>query len=219
MRLLGHLFLAGTLAVSACGDEEHCPGQCPAPGVPTLTIKTADGTASIASAKVLGGPCVHLLCDSAGEAGVPAGYATARITCSGASENPPPCLVELTSLAGDRVQVTAQAKSPGTEVACCAYGSCCPRLDTIRLHGEVVFDPPLVTIAFAPGVDGGLPPDAGEAVEAQPYDAGAEPALDGAQSVDGEESVDANLAVDVEESIDADHAVDAGAAVDMAIDL
>ena len=169
------------LLATACGDKGgYCPGLCPTDSTfPTRTIEVDDGSATIASAEVVGGPCSHLLLRSEGEAGAPTGYAAAQITYYGPAENPATCQVKLTSLFGDTSVVTMRAIATSYEAACCPLGSCCVQTSAITIHKRVVFDQPAQTISFpTPSVDGGAvdaasdaPGNAGDnTIDADGYD-------------------------------------------------
>jgi len=146
----------------ACGKgaSGDCPGLCPVENTnPTMTIEVAGGAAAIASAKVISGPCSHLLVHSDSEAGAPTRYATAQITYNGPADIPPLCLIQLTSIAGDTQVVTATVTATSDQQPCCPLGSCCPAESAITIHPRVVFDQPVQTISFpiriGLGLDGG----------------------------------------------------------------
>ena len=150
-------FFTAACSKSSNGD---CPGLCPAGSTsPTMTIEVAGGAASIASAKVISGPCFHLLVHSDSEAGAPTRYAAAQVTYNGPADIPPLCLIQLTSVAGDTQVVTATVTATSDQQPCCPLGSCCPSESAITIHRHVVFDQPVQTIAFptliGPGLDGG----------------------------------------------------------------
>ena len=122
-----------------------------------MAIEVDGGTAAIASAEIISGPCSRLLTHSAGEAGAQSSYAAVQITYNGPSDTPPQCLIKLTSIAGETVVVTASATASGYAQSCCPYGSCCAQTNDIPVHHRVVFDPPAQTISFpsAQNLDGG----------------------------------------------------------------
>ena len=135
----------------------------------TIQVDQVDGgTAAVASAQVVSGPCAHLLVGSAGEAGVATGYAAVQVTYNGSVDIPPLCLVELTSLDGQTVIVTTPVTATTFQQPCCPYGSCCSKSSAISLHHQVVFDQPVQTISFPTppdqGLDGGGPDAALDAV-------------------------------------------------------
>jgi hypothetical protein len=186
--LLGGLLAAGCSSSSS----SYCPGLCPTESIhPTMTIKVEDGTASIASAEVVSGPCARLLIHSAGEAGVSTGYAAVQVTYNGSTSPPTPlCLVEVTSIKGDTTVVTTQPPTISTDKQpCCPTGSCCSETSAISLHPHVTYDQPVVTVSFP------APPDGGS------NDEDAAQTLDNA-ATDGESEIDAAREIDAE-SIDA----------------
>lgn len=166
--------LAGAIAAVGCSSSSSndCPGLCPVESIhPTMTIQVDQvdgGTAAVASAQVVSGPCAHLLVRSAGEAGVATGYAAVQVTYNGSVDVPPLCLVELTSLDGQTVIVTTSVTASTFQQPCCPNGSCCSKSSAASLHHQVVFDQPVQTISFPTppnqGLDGGGPDAALDAV-------------------------------------------------------
>ena len=154
--------LTALLLLVGCGKgDNNCPGLCPSENVPpTMTISTADGEASIASAKVRNSPCTVMLTHSAGEVGVPTGYATVQVTYNGPRDNPPLCIVELTSLWGEVEVLAPQAKSRLYQQTCCPYGTCCAKESVVTQQYHLAFDPATQTVSFAPAPDGGVGNDA-----------------------------------------------------------
>ncbi|HEY5281452.1 MAG TPA: hypothetical protein VIM14_01565 [Polyangia bacterium] len=210
------------LATSCGGDSDNCPDICPMDSIhPTMTIEVADGTASIASAEVGNGPCASLLIHSAGEVGVPTGYAAVQVTYNGSTSSPPPlCVIKVTSLAGDSTSVTTQPTLGTYEQPCCPYGSCCSKTSVISLHPRVTYDQPVQTFSFPSRPDGGTVDvlvDVPAPIEDGVID-GAQGAIDDASEIDGG-LVDAGNEVDGW-FIDAsgNKAPDAGVLVDAAID-
>jgi hypothetical protein len=170
--------LTALLLLVGCGkNNDNCPGLCPSETLsPTMVLSTADGAPSIASAKVYNSPCTAMLTHSAGEVGVPTGYAAVQVTYNGPKDNPPLCIVELTSLWGD-VQVFApQVKASPYQQTCCPYGTCCAKSSEVTQRVHLAFDPATQTVSFEPAPDGGMGSDAG--------DAGAE-TMDAEQGLDG----------------------------------
>jgi hypothetical protein len=160
--------LTATWIALGCGkSDDNCPGLCPNEAVlPTMTISTADGAASIASAHVLGGPCTAMVLRSAGEAGVPTSYAQVQVTYDGPRDLPPLCIVEIKSRYGQIEAIAPQVKSQPYTTTCCPYGTCCPKTNdalTQRYHLE--FDPPTQTVSFPPPPDGGAGDDAADAAD------------------------------------------------------
>ncbi len=150
--------LAGTLAAAGCsGSSNDCPGLCPIDSIhPTMTIQVDQvdaGSAAVASAQVVSGPCSHLLVGSEGEAGVITGYAAVQVTYNGSVDVPPLCLVELTSPDGQTVVVTTSVTVSTFQQPCCPYGSCCSKSSAVSLHHQVVFDQPVQTISFPTPAD------------------------------------------------------------------
>ncbi len=177
LRFLCALAMAITCLAVGCGGgggSGSCPGMCPdEPWPPTMTITTADGTASIASATVANGPCAVLSFASAGEAGAPTSYAAVRVSYAGPRTIPPPmCVIELTSVAGGAVDLGVHVTSSADQQLCCPYQSCCPGADAATVIYRVVFDPVTVTVSFPPSPDGGG------------ADAGAGDGADGADGAD-----------------------------------
>jgi hypothetical protein len=151
------------LLLSGCGKtNDNCPGLCPDETIfPTMTISTADGSASIASARILSGPCTHLLIHSSGEVGMPTTYAAVQVTYNGPRDAPLPlCLVELTSQLGQIEVITAQVTSRFYRQTCCLYGACCPTTSEVTEHYHVEFEAPTLTVSFPPPPDGGAAEDA-----------------------------------------------------------
>ena len=196
--------LTGVLFAAGCSSSGYCPGLCPAESIyPTMTIEVAGGAASVASAKIISGPCAHLLVHSSGEAGVTTGYAAVQVTYNGPSDIPPLCLVELTSLEGETVVVTTSVTASGYEQPCCPYGSCCPKSSAISLHHHVVFDQPTQTISFPGTPDGGRDDGTGDLAQDVPQATEVE-TIDLADEIDGgavdaadEDAVDAGMPIDV----------------------
>jgi hypothetical protein len=160
------LSLAASWLVLGCSskDDDNCPGLCPDESVPpTMTIATADGAASIASAKVVSGPCKHVLTHSAGEVGVPTGYGVVQVfyapelaALGQSGGNPPLCTITLTSLWGDVQSIGVEVKATADEKPCCPYGTCCPKIqDAAARRYHVEFARATQTVSFQPGVDGG----------------------------------------------------------------
>jgi hypothetical protein len=214
--------LTTLLLLGGCGksNNDNCPGLCPDETLmPTMTISTADGSATIASAKIVGGPCTYLLLHSAGEVGVPTSYAAVRVTYHGPRDIPPLCIIELTSQWGQVEAIAPQVKSRAYQQPCCPYGTCCPKADALpsqRYHLE--FEPTTETVAFPPAPDGGFIRDAGDALEDAPNPGDAPEALDTGTSGLDLGGVDSELdgAVDL---ADVDAAgVDAAAELDLAAD-
>jgi hypothetical protein len=173
-----------------------------------MTIEVADGAASIAHAEVISGPCSRLLFHSAVEAGPPIGYATVQVTYNGPSDIPPLCLIQLTSLDGETVVVTASASASSYQQTCCPTGSCCLQSSAISLHHRVVFDQAVQTVSFPGLIDGGVV-DGGEADTAQDV-----PQTTDSDSVDLAEGIEAG-------SVDAadEDALDGGTNIDVSIDV
>jgi hypothetical protein len=145
------------LGLGCSKNNDYCPGTCPLDTVfPSMTIQTFDGAASIARAKIVSGPCSHLLVHSSGEAGVQTGYAAVQVTYNGPVSIPPLCLVEVTSLAGESIVVTTSVTSSSYTQACCPYGTCCLKDNAISTHHRVVFDQPTQTVTFSASYDGGV---------------------------------------------------------------
>jgi hypothetical protein len=173
------VMLAATIFVVGCDkSEDNCPGQCADESVlPSMTIVTVDGAASIASANVLSGPCTKLLSHSEGEVGVPTGYAAVQViydptsaTLAQSGGTPPMCIIELKSLWGDVEAVSTQVTAKPYQKACCPYGTCCPKTqDALTQRYHLDFDQPTQIVSFLPGPDGGAP-DAADAAQT-PVDA------------------------------------------------
>lgn len=158
-----------TWMVSGCSkNEDNCPGLCPSEtATPTMTIRAADGAASIASAKVVSGPCTALLLRSEGEVGVPTSYAEVQVSYHWPTNVPPLCIVELTSRYGQVESVSVQAKSKAYAQACCPYGTCCPKTqDALTQRYRMEFEPKEQTVSFPPPPDGGTNNDASDANDA-----------------------------------------------------
>ncbi len=179
--------VATTMLFCACGgSDDNCPGLCPdESAVPTMTISTDDGSASIASAKILNGPCTYLLLRSSGEAGMPTHYAEVRLIYSGPRATSSECQVELTSRFGQTAVITAELAVRVSQQTCCPYGTCCPAADTVAQLHHAEFVPPTQSVSFP------APPDAGTG------DGAVDAALDAAADVAGDgpnqsEAIDAN---------------------------
>jgi len=206
--------LTATWLAFGCGKgDDNCPGLCPDETLmPTMTIRAADGAASIASAKVVGGPCTAMLLRSAGEVGVPTSYSEIQVTYDGPREISPLCIVEVTSRWGQVEAIAPQVKSRAYTQTCCPYGTCCPKTEdalTQRYHLE--FDPKTQTISFPPPPDGGAGDDAADA-----GDAPANADLLDRDASDVDVGTIDSLSVDVQE-LDAS-AVDEADEMDLAID-
>ena len=173
--------MTSALVAAACSSSGgYCPGLCPAESTfPTMTIEVDGGTASIASARIVSGPCSYLLIHSEGEAGAQHSYAAAQITYTGPSDTPPLCRIGLTSVYGNSAEVTASLSATSQEEPCCPYGSCCAKNGATPLHRIVAFDWPTQTISFPvpPGLDGGIA-DAILDIEGTPVDAADDSAAD-----------------------------------------
>ena len=219
------VLLTGLFFATSCGSSsDDCPGLCPTDSIhPTMTIEVEDGTASVASARIVSGPCAHLLIRSNGEAGPATGYAAVQITYNGSVDPPPPlCMVDVTSLNGDTVRVQMQVTMNSYEQPCCPFGSCCPKTNVISHHNRVVFDEPAPTIIFPTPSDGGggdLPQgtnDSSVVNEANGTDSGTMDASDetGGGFVDKGNEVDGGF-IDAS----AEEAQDAGVLVDAVVDI
>jgi len=176
------------LLLSACSKtSDNCPGLCPDENIPpTMTISTSDGSPSIASAKVVSGPCAHLLIHSSGEVGVPTTYAAVQVIYNGPSDLTPLCVVELTSQYGDVEAITAEVTSRPYQQTCCPYATCCPAEGTVSNHHHVEFVHPTDTVTFAPPPDGGTPDGEDDAaVDALDVGPDAVAPLDSDDSIDG----------------------------------
>lgn len=153
--------IAVAIFTATCSSSSgYCPGICPGESTfPTMSIAVDGGTASIASAEIISGPCTYLLTHSAGEAGAQPSYAGAQVTYNGPSETPPQCQIKLTSLDGEPIIVTASVTATSYQQPCCPYGRCCTQTSAITVHHRVVFDQPAQTISFpnppAQDLDGG----------------------------------------------------------------
>jgi hypothetical protein len=221
------LLTGGLLATSCGSSSDNCPGLCPTDSIhPTMTIEVADGTASIASAEVGNGPCASLLIHSAGEVGVPTGYAAVQVTYNGSTISPAPlCVINVTSLAGDSTSVTTQPTIGAYDQPCCPYGSCCSKNGVISLHPRVTYDQPVQTFSFPARLDGGTEDglvDVPHPIEDGVID-GAQGAVDGGP-VDASDEIDGGL-VDAGNEVDgrfidasAGKTPDAGMLVDAAVD-
>jgi hypothetical protein len=174
-----------------------------------MTIEVAGGATLLASAKIVGGPCSHLLVRSSGEAGVPTGYAAVQVTYNGATTSPLPlCLIEVTSLDGQVADVTAEAKATTLEQACCPAQTCCAKAQAVTVHHAVAFTQAVQTVSFAPldagALDGGAQLDSGAAVDTAGDDAPITGTFDTSEPAD----VDIDVALD-----------DGGAALDVLVDI
>lgn len=147
-----------------------------------MTIRAADGAASIASAKVVSGPCTAILLQSEGEVGVPTSYAQVQVTYHWPTDIPPLCIVELSSRSGQVESVSVQVKSKAYTQSCCPYGTCCSKTqDALTQRYRMEFDPRTQTVSFPPPPDGGVSDDAADHDAADANDA---PAKDDSQSAD-----------------------------------
>jgi hypothetical protein len=193
--------LTGILLTAACGSSENCPGVCPLDDVnPRMIIATSDGAAIIANARVVSGPCVHLLLHSAGEAGTPTGYSEVQVTYNGSTSIPPLCLVEVTSLFGESTVITTSVAVNRSRQLCCLKGSCCPKTGEGKEHVQVEFTQSRQTVAFAipdSGVDS-------ESSDTSVFDLGV---LDGIGPIDTH-AVDVLTTIDVD-MFDAEYLPDA----------
>jgi len=173
-----------------------------------MTINVSGGTAAIANAEIISGPCSYLLIHSAGEAGAQHSYAATQITYTGPSDTPPPCMIRLTSLYGDSAMVTASLSTTDYEKPCCPTGSCCAQTGTTTLHQRVVFDQPTQTISFPipSGLDGGADDAALDA----------EGNLGDAETYDSTEDTPENIVEDAAINGTSQSAVDTEQALDLA---
>lgn len=178
--------LATWLALGCSKNEDYCPGLCSdETGMPSMTISSADGAASIASAKVVSGPCTAMVLHSEGEVGVPTSYAQVQVIYSWPTDVPPLCIVEVTSRFGQIESVALQVKSRAYTPVCCPYGTCCPKTeDALAQRYHMEFDPKTQTVSFPPPPDGGADHDAADAMDA--------PSRDDAQELDAS-SIDAGV--------------------------
>jgi hypothetical protein len=178
MRLnVGWTVLLGMSMALACkASDGYCPGLCAIDNLfPTMTVETADGRASIATAKIVSGPCVQLLAHSAGDAGVIDGYASVQVTYNGPVDSVPPlCLVEITSIYGEKTVITGEIAISTYQQACCPHDRCCMQETALSVHHRVDFKQPLQTVSLQ-----------------VPEDAGSVEGYDGSQSVDADQ-VDAS---------------------------
>jgi hypothetical protein len=136
-----------------------------------MTITTADGAASIATAKVVSGPCTAILLRSEGEAGLPTSYAQIQVSYHWPTEIPPLCIVDVSSRYGQVESVAVQVKSKSYAQACCPYGTCCPKTqDALTQSYHMEFEPKAQTVSFPPPPDGGTNDDASDARDAPATD-------------------------------------------------
>jgi len=161
-----------------------------------MTIEVAGGVPLLASAKVVGGPCSHLLVGSSGEAGVPTGYAAVQVTYNGTTTSPLPlCMIEVTSLDGQVTDVTAEAKATTSAQACCPAQTCCANAQAVTVHHAVAFTQAVQTVAFEPldagALDGGGSLDSGAPFDTTGDDAPMSGAFDASELPDAE--IDAAL--------------------------
>jgi hypothetical protein len=175
------------LLFSACSEtSDNCPGLCPDENIPpSMTISTEDGLPTIASAKILSGPCSHILIRSSGEVGVPTTYAAVQVTYNGPRDLAPLCIVELTSRYGQVEGITAEAKATQYQQTCCPYATCCPAASTVTQHRHVEFLPPTKTVSFPPPPDGGAADGALDAAQDAP-----DAAVDMVGHLDSDDSID-----------------------------
>ena len=205
------IFTAALMVAAGCGrSESYCPGRCAVDSThPMMTIEVAGGAALLASAKIVGGPCSHLLVHSSGEAGVPTGYAAVQVTYNGTTTSPLPlCLIEVTSLDGQVTDVTAEAMATYSEQACCPAQTCCAKAQAVTIHHAVAFKQDVQTVAFAPidagPLDANAPLDNGATVDTAGDDAPITGAYDTSEPAD----VDNDAALD-----------EGGAALDVFVDI
>ncbi len=213
---------ATALLLLACGKSGgNCPGQCTDDTVlPTTTITTDDSSASIASARITGGPCTLVLIRSSGEVGAPVSYGAVQVAYNGPRDTavPPMCIVELTSASGQVNTLSPKLISQARPETCCPYGSCCLADASVFTHYRVQFDQPTLSVSFPPVPDGGSGQDADDAAPDAPASDEAPPNLDGGSShIDVLDIVDSadldSSAIDAStvdaESVDSAEAVDA----------
>jgi hypothetical protein len=167
-----------------------------------MTIEVAGGAALLASAKILNGPCSHLLVQSSGEAGVPTGYAAVQVTYNGTTTAPLPlCTIEVRSLDGQVLDVTAEATVTTSEQACCPAQTCCAKSQAATVQRTITFKQDVQTVTFEPldagVVEAGVQLDSGGGGDAgnddapligasdtgEPIDAAIDVAFDGALDV------------------------------------
>lgn len=174
---------ATCVALGCSGESAHCPGMCSdETAIPTMTIEADDRAASIASARVVSGPCTAILLQSEGEAGVPTSYARVQVTYHWPTDVPPLCIVELSSRSGQVESVAVQVKAKAYTQACCPYGTCCAKTqDALTQRYRMEFEQRTVTVSFPPPPDGGIRDDAADLDAADANDA---PAKDDSQSAD-----------------------------------
>lgn len=185
------IFTGALVSASCGGDSGYCPGLCSLDRThPTMTIEVAGGAAVLASAEVVGGPCSRLLVRSSGEAGAPTGYAAVQVTYNGPTTNPlPMCIVRVTALDGQQLDVNAEAGAASSQQACCPAGTCCPKAQAVKIHQTVTFAQVVKTISFAAidggAIDGGLDGGTGDSsmLEADGSDGAL---LDGRGEIDAE---------------------------------
>jgi hypothetical protein len=210
-------FTATLLAFAGCGGgDSYCPGRCAVDSThPKMTIEVAGGAALLASAKILGGPCSHLLVRSSGEAGVPTGYAAVQVTYNGTTTSPLPlCLIEVTSLDGQVTDVTAEARATSLEQACCPTQTCCAKSQAVTVHHAVAFTQPVQTVTFesvdAGALDAGAQLDSGTAVDT----AGDDAPIIGPSGTSGISDTSEPADAEIDASLD-----DGGAALDVLVDI
>ena len=156
-----------------------------------MTIEVEGGSATLAGAQMVSGPCSYLLTHSAGEAGAQKTYAAIQLTYNGSADTPVPCQILLTSLYGDTAEVTATLTGTSYQQPCCPSGSCCA--EAIALHHRVVFNLATQTVSFPvpPALDGGME-DAALDTGQSPIDADVDVAMDAAidAAIDAKQDID-----------------------------
>ena len=171
------ILLVASVTLACKSSSSYCPGLCTVENLfPTMTAETADGRASIATAKIVSGPCVQLLEHSAGDAGSIDGYEAVQVTYNGPIEGATPlCLLEITSIYGETTVVRGDVVVSEYQQSCCPYDRCCSQPDALSLHHRVEFSKPSQTVSLWVPLDGGMSEayDASQSVDADRLDAGA----------------------------------------------
>jgi hypothetical protein len=165
----GELLLAAMLVIASCGSDQVCPGHLDSSRGQGLVIRTADDSPTIASvnfkvvpnAVVGASPCSYFTMDRPDAS---AGSGISQVTVymgSGVfidqdppwTPNPSPCQIDLVSVDGQSVTVTASTITQHqVGQHCVGNTNCCPK-SGLEWCGTRTFSPTLVTLPFTQTID------------------------------------------------------------------
>jgi hypothetical protein len=140
-----------------------CPGHIDSFGGPSLAIRTQDGTPTISSLKLDLQLCrAYYVGQSYGDVGVDHGTSEVKLIMNSGlflessfpeAGEPSPCVVEVVSIHGTSVKVTATVRYQHRTIKHCYMNEDCCDPAGIEWLGSVSFSPEIQTVTFPPRPD------------------------------------------------------------------